>query len=315
MRSMKILGLSLVATLMVLGGTVATTASAKVTPTPTKPYWDQCSKTDSEKEGWYKDSQCLERGTNLQTQGEWEKVEYTEESFQCVLTQTEKTGAWNDSSCKTLYSLKHEGEWEKVKQHHKFSGFSGAGTLEGTGGKTVTCTADTSVGTITGPKTVGKVKVTFTGCKSSIFSCNTSGAASGEIVTKELEGEIGLIKAGSQAVGLDLWPSSRNAAEKAKHEFKALFVEFECAGGFASAQVRGSVIGEFGTVSQGTKTAQLSYRKISKGKQAIKNLQAVEGSEKDVLETSFDGGKTFEESAEETTERITMEDALDLIVS
>jgi hypothetical protein len=63
-----------------------------------------------------------------------------------------------------------------------FEGTSGKGTLETVKKTTVKCSAGTSKGTILENKT-GETTIIFTGCESSGFKCETTGAGSGEIIT------------------------------------------------------------------------------------------------------------------------------------
>jgi hypothetical protein len=93
-----------------------------------------------------------------------------------------------------------------------FTSTSGISILEEEGGMkaTIECTADSNVGEINGAKTVNEVLVTFTGCKllgtSPPAPCENT-TISGEIVTKELDGELGYIKKPAPIeVGLVLLP-------------------------------------------------------------------------------------------------------------
>src|SRR5581483_11264539 len=89
-----------------------------------------------------------------------------------------------------------------------FTSTSGKGTLETVGGKTVTCTSDTTDGgKITGEKTVTIEAVLFSGCKSGIVNCNSPGQASGVIDTVALTGTLGYISKAEKRVGLLLAPS------------------------------------------------------------------------------------------------------------
>lgn len=63
-----------------------------------------------------------------------------------------------------------------------FEGKSGKGILETVKGTTVKCSSGKSSGSIEGEKT-GKTTITFEGCESSGFKCNTTGKGSGIIET------------------------------------------------------------------------------------------------------------------------------------
>jgi hypothetical protein len=78
--------------------------------------------------------------------------------------------------------------------NNKFSGSSGKMTLETVGHHTITCVASTNAGEYTGEKTA-TATLTLTGCKRSTGeTCQSSGAAAGEIVTSPLSGELGFIE-------------------------------------------------------------------------------------------------------------------------
>ncbi|MCW3027566.1 MAG: hypothetical protein JWN81_777, partial [Solirubrobacterales bacterium] len=175
--------------------------------------------------------------------------------------------------------------------------------------------ANSSKGTGSGTKKIVKVTVTFTGCVLSGKKCNSAGAAVGEIKTNELEGQIGYIEPkANQEVGQDLWPSSRTAAEKEKHEFskERLFAEFACEGSTGN-KVWGSVIGKLTPVNTLSKTMTLTYAKgTNAGEQAIKKLEGVEGGVEDVLKSNLFG--FFElNSNEQTTQTVTYKEEAEIV--
>lgn len=178
--------------------------------------------------------------------------------------------------------------------------------LETEGGNTVSCTEESTKGEAAKPKKVVKTVVTFTGCEASIggikAKCNTSGSASGTIVTKELEGEIGFLqKSPTLVVGQDLWPAGRTKAEKEKNEFNAPFVEFECTA-FAKNSVKGGVVAELTPISETFSTElTLTFEKgATKGSQKWTKL---ESGPTNVLMSSLNGG-AFEKSNEQTTAKV-----------
>jgi len=152
--------------------------------------------------------------------------------FQCK-TVTAGTGLWLENvagSCKKI-DLPAAGNFEptagtgkEVEAGEKvsFTSTSGESILEedGAGLKAkVECTADSNVGEINGAKTVNKVLVTFTTCKlaGTTAPCENT-TTSGEIVTNELDGELGYIKKPAPIeVGLVLLP-----------EVGEVFATFEC---------------------------------------------------------------------------------------
>lgn len=139
------------------------------------------------------------------------------------------------------------GKEEKGGKFHRHAGFtskSGAGVMLVPKEAELKCKADTDTGKITGPKTVGAVTVTFTGCtgenlktkaKCEVKSTTPKGAA-GEVITKELEGK--LVKVGAE-VGLLLEP--------VKQPFVKL--KGECLP-VKETSVEGSIVGEVKLVNR-----------------------------------------------------------------
>ncbi|HST33082.1 MAG TPA: hypothetical protein VLJ80_06125 [Solirubrobacteraceae bacterium] len=171
-----------------------------------------------------------------------------------------------------------------------FSGTAGAGTLETKSGTKVTCTAGKSTGTITGVKTVSKIVITETGCKSSGFACQTPKAASGELVTTELTGTLGDINASKKEVGVKLAPTAGGK-----------FIEFECVGGIIKVQVTGSGICPVTPINTETTKFNFTCKQV-KGVQAVTRFEGEK--EESLLKTSIGGGPA-EQSADECTTTIT----------
>jgi hypothetical protein len=165
------------------------------------------------------------------------------------------------------------------------TGTSGAGLLETVTGTKVTCTASTNGGEITGAKTVSKVKVKFTGCESTGAKCNTSGAASGELVTEELKATLGYLNASKKEVGLDFVPVGTK------------FIEFSCGTALVGVKVTGSVICKVTPVNMPTKTSTVTCKQ-AKG---IQEFTKFEGGETDVLKTQIGIEGLPQQSGEETT--------------
>ncbi|SRR5579871_5677889 len=117
--------------------------------------------------------------------------------------------------------------------------------LEPVEGPGVECLGETASGEYTGPKTVGDVKVTFTGCYDTALHlpCQNEGAASGEVSSTTLQGVLGVIKAETNpvnnAIGIRLEAAPGNDVS-----------DFECEAGFfgpTHVKVTGSVIHEVRT--------------------------------------------------------------------
>jgi Regulator of chromosome condensation (RCC1) repeat/IPT/TIG domain len=146
-------------------------------------------------------------------------------------------------------------------------------TLETVKKVKLTCTGETSTGSITGAKAVGNVVVKFTGCVSGTKKCTTVGLAEGELETKTLEGVLGIeritVKEGKETrhVALDLYPVGKTGA----------FLEYTCTGS-APATLSGSILAPVTTDKMLT-TATLKFTATA-GKQ---KPEAFLGGEKDVL--------------------------------
>ena len=152
------------------------------------------------------------------------------------------------------------------------------------GSNPLICKTASVSGEVSGLKKVVKAKMSFGGCKVQ-FLCTPN--ETGSFSTAELEGEIGYISAAEKKVGLDLWPTSRTAAEREKHQFLATVAEFQCAATFS--RIRGSIIGQLAPVNKAVKTTEhfeLGYR-ASISKQELSKLEGVEGGAKDVLQLSL----------------------------
>jgi hypothetical protein len=156
-------------------------------------------------------------------------------------------------------------EFVPVPKKAKFTSKSGAGKMKA-GSNIITCAADTDKGEVTGPKTVAKVVVVFTGCKGEnnkktceVHSTNPKGGKE-EVVTKELSGELGTTAESATGVGLSLKPTAGNFVEL---EGSCLTV--------AKTSVAGGVVGEVTPVKTKSKTGKLVYT-IEKEKQKIQKF-------------------------------------------
>ncbi|HST33081.1 MAG TPA: hypothetical protein VLJ80_06120 [Solirubrobacteraceae bacterium] len=182
---------------------------------------------------------------------------------------------------------------EFLKTGPTLTGTSGASTLETKSGTKVTCTAGKNTGTITGVKTVSKIVVTFTGCKSSGFACKTPTAASGELITTELTGTLGYTNTAKKEVGVKLAPTAGGK-----------FIEFECVGGIIKVQVTGSVIGALTPVNTLSTKSTLTFKQ-TKGVQALTKFEGEK--EESFLKTSIGGGAAEQSGQESTSALVTSE--------
>jgi hypothetical protein len=119
-----------------------------------------------------------------------------------------------------------------------FTSKSGVTVLETVKKATITCTADTGSGEVTGPKT-GTMTITFTGCEFVTLGvmCNTVGVPPGTIVTAPLLTALGYINGPKKEVGVDLSTATGGP-----------LMEFTCAG--LRVTVAGSVIGKITPVNK-----------------------------------------------------------------
>jgi hypothetical protein len=173
------------------------------------------------------------------------------------------------------------GEWEWTPGPgpiKTFTATAGKLKLETVGKAVINCVAATGAGEYTGTKTA-TASLKLTGCQraDTKASCQSAGAAAGEIVTSQLEGELGFIEdeyEGEQlnvSVGLDLkrQPSLLTA---------------ECGG--SPVSVSGSVIAPIGPVDKMASSFTLKF-KATGGKQIP---EAFEEKPNDTLVSTIGGG-------------------------
>jgi len=185
-------------------------------------------------------------------------------------------GMYTNSGC-TLNSVVNEGHYEWVEgpgANKRFTSASGPVTLATVGGKTeVKCSASSGAGEYTGAKTVSET-ITLTGCqtgpKGKVVSCQSAGAASGEVRSAALSGGLDFIKENEEGekpeVGLDLEASSSGN-----------LASFECGG--SATSVSGSVIAPITTIDKMSSSFKVTAKQ-SGGKQAV---EAFEESPTDTL--------------------------------
>ena len=213
-------------------------------------------------------------------------------------------GAFTSSSCTTKASGgTGKFEWFPGAGKAKFTSSGGIGVLTTVGGAGVECKTESSTGEFVpgNNKEEAGIVVTFKGCVSVGNACTTPGAASGELVTNELEGTVGFIKKEAivtkTKLGLELSP--------AKSVASGLFIEFSCLG--LVVKVKGHVLVPIKDDKM-TKTETLKFV-ASKGKQKPEKWE--ESSEKQILEASFKGGP-FEQAGQAISSVVTGEEALEL---
>jgi hypothetical protein len=187
------------------------------------------------------------------------------------------TGTYASANCTSLGKT-DSYEWSRGALKSGFTTrlASGSIALQTAKGSKLTCTGETSGGGYTGDKTVGDMVLALTGCALSGEGCASAGAAAGEIVSRPLDGVLGVEKLGASEsknkLGLELFPAGGAGS----------FMEFSC--GATSVVLRGSVIAAV-RANKMSLSSTLGF-KASKGRQKPESF--VEGAT-DVLEASFAG--------------------------
>lgn len=161
-------------------------------------------------------------------------------------------------------------------------------TLETVTKTQMTCEGASSSGEYTGNRTVGNVVVKFTKCSAFESSCASSGAPAGTIVTRTLEGALGIEEVGGapveDAIAEDLFPVGRSGA----------IAEFACSG--LPVKISGSLIAP--VESNAMKLSLPIKFKAAKGKQKPEGFV---GEPADVLLTKIGAEGPLEQAGESMT--------------
>jgi hypothetical protein len=159
----------------------------------------------------------------------------------------------------------------------KVKKFKAKGALYGTvdipGVSTVECSHTSEEGEVTGPKAVGDLEVTLTGCKASSEPCQNG--ATGEIKSNTLAGEIGYLSKARHTVGIDLMPQAAGSV-----------VEFHCGippTPILRVRVTGSIVGEVTPVNMWSKEMTIHYEQSG----GVQHFRALEGLPEDVLQVEY----------------------------
>jgi hypothetical protein len=139
-----------------------------------------------------------------------------------------------------------------------FSGTSIGPNILETAGNTITCTANTSSGTISSATLIGNIQVSFTGCKSSKkageeCTVKSVGGSEGLITTNTLHGVLGLILP-SDVPGLLLLPATTKK-----------FVTIASNKCTAETAVNGNIAGRVTPFGESVKTGKQFYEPSSTG--------------------------------------------------
>ena len=163
-----------------------------------------------------------------------------------------------------------------------FEGTSSKGVLETVKGTTVNCSSGKNSGSIEGEKT-GKTTITFEGCESSGFKCNTTGKGAGIIETS-----------GNTTLVFDSLTPLAVALLLAVNE-----TTFECTA-LVKVKVKGNILLLISPINQEVTSLTLTVTQ-SKGQPGDSKYWEGGTEKHPTLLSSIDGG-AFEISADESTE-------------
>jgi hypothetical protein len=215
----------------------------------------------------------------------------------CLPSEGE-TGRYKTAACTTKSSGEDSGryEWQPWPAvNDDFASDGGAVSFETVHKSTIRCATNTLAGEYRSSQTV-VAGITFVGCEAPGAlggKCQSEGAQAGEIRTGSLEGELGVIKAGTKpTIGWDLKPASGPLATIKCGEF--------------TLSVTGSVIAPIKPVNKMTTVFTLKF-KAAKGKQ---KPEAFAASNQDTL--SFVTSSAEEQAGLTMTAPISNSEALEI---
>ncbi len=201
MRNLRFVGLCVVAALALAAVSAASASAAE----PAAWQCGAAAKVGKTYVGHYTSKTCT-AASKVETGGKYELEEWN------IGSKASKTG--------------------KEGKTKAFKGKGGGANLEIQGVGGLTCTKSADTGEFTGPTTVGKIHVTFSGCLLHSHPCESTSpkaSKSGEVITKPLKGVVGFISKAKEEVGIEL---------SAEETYEA---EVNC--GELKLRVDGSVIG------------------------------------------------------------------------
>ncbi len=143
---------------------------------------------------------------------------------QCLKKGTVGGAGYSDSKCNKAVGTAAKYEWiPGWAGHNNFTSTGTTATLKTTGGKTVTCSKESSTGTYLegGDNKHEETVVHFTTCKSSGFTCTTTGAKTGELITNNLIGSVDFENSLKTKTALKLEPGPGS---------EGFFIKFSCLG-------------------------------------------------------------------------------------
>jgi IPT/TIG domain/Subtilase family len=197
-------------------------------------------------------------------------------------TRTAKgLGAYRNATC-TLQRAGGSYAWTPGVAKNAFSGHGGKSSLETVGRRKIECAAQAVSGAYAGTRELEGVVIALTGCQMrQTGACTSAGAATGEIRTSTLQGELQWQSRAARKVVLDLAPA----------EVSGPFASFACA--TVPVLVRGSVLA---AVKADRMALTLAPKYFAwHGVQSPASYETPSGSVGDVLEMSVAEG-AFEQA-------------------
>jgi hypothetical protein len=207
----------------------------------------------------------------------------------CLKKAKAEGKGYTSSSCtKAAEGSKAKYEWIPGAGKTKFETKGGIGVLTSVVGEKVECKTESSTGEFFEGtnKEAGNMTIKFNECVSLSLPCNTPGAASGELVTNDVEALVGWENKAKKKTDIELYP--------AKSVSSGLFIEFECSG--VVVKVKGKVL--VPVKNDAMETSETLKFVASKGKQKPEKWE--ESSGKTILESSFKG-EAYEQAGQEIT--------------
>ncbi len=222
----------------------------------------------------------------------------------CLKKKTKSLPAFSNSKC-TLEAKevsKANFEWIPGAGKTKFETKGAVGILTSVNGQKVECKTESSTGEFFegNNKEAGNMTIKFNECLSLSLACTSPGAATGELVTNDVEALVGWEHKALKKTDIELHPG--------KSVTSGLFIEFNCGG--LVVKVKGAVL--VPVKNDAMKTSEILKYKAKAGKQKPEKWE--ESSGKVILEASFEGGQ-FEQSGQEITstlKELAGEEALEL---
>jgi hypothetical protein len=291
MRRVRIIGLCVIAALAICAVAVSSASAAA-------PEFGRCIKKSKAEGSGYSNAGCTtsaESGAKYEWTNSLSKAKFeskgrfveTTKLKRCLIWQ-EEVRAGNLAHAAALLAGWGYTEAECIETIEKGEGKEEA-VLETVHGSKVECSGVSATGEYTSPKTVS-VNSTFTGCTTTEFeqevTCQSAGASSGEVKIKPLDGELNIIKKESL-------PTSNTVGISLAAASGTVITEFECGPFFpGTLNIYAKLVTTGSVIHQVTANKMLLEENEkfvqSKGLQKPENF---DGGEKDVLESSLDGGE------------------------